>query len=151
MRGAVTTVALRKSLPREERWGVGNLLTIVNFVRRGHVTLYAFHKMRHHREGECSQQRDKARLKRSAVCCSSYQESALSKDTVSRELELEEPPPGGAGLARARFSQLLSLSSQIWMALMPILRTDEVAAEGPRCGGKRLTFPVQLTPFQMQK
>lgn len=38
------------------------------------------------------------------------------------------------------------------MALMPILRTDEVAEEGPGCGGgKRLTFPVQLTPFQMQK
>lgn len=37
------------------------------------------------------------------------------------------------------------------MALMPILRTDEVAEEGPGCGGERLTFPVQLTPFQMQK
>lgn len=69
--------------------------------------------MRRHGGGERSQRRDKARLKRSAVCCSSYQESALSKDTVSRELELEEPPPGGAGLAGARFSQLLSLKSNL--------------------------------------
>lgn len=57
-----------------------------NFVGHGHVRLS---KMWRHR-GK-SKRRGKARLKRLAVCCSSYQESALSKDTVSRELELEEP------------------------------------------------------------
>lgn len=88
---------------------MGNLLTTANLVCHGHVTLYAFENVAPRgRKRLSAKRRDKARLKHSAVCCSSYQESALSKDTVSRELELEEPPPGGVGLARARFSQLLS-------------------------------------------
>lgn len=33
-----------------------------------------------------------------AVCCSSYHEATLSIDTMSGELELEEPPWGRAGL-----------------------------------------------------
>lgn len=88
---------------------VGNFLTTANFVCHSHVTRDTFENVAPQgRRALPAKRRDKARLKRLAVCCSSYHESALSEDVVPREPELEEPPPGGVGLAGARFPQLLS-------------------------------------------
>lgn len=92
--------------------GVGKFLTTANFVCHGHVTRDTFENVAPRgRKTLPAKRRDKARLKRLAVCCSSYHESARSEDTVPREPELEEPPPGGVGLARARFPQLLLTSN----------------------------------------
>ncbi len=72
---------------------MGYFVTKTNFICYGHMMHLTF-EMWHHKGGKLLQVEgeDQTRLKRMAVCCSSYHESTLSVDIVSGELELEEPP-----------------------------------------------------------
>lgn len=85
-------------------------------------------EMWHHRGGKVLQVKgeDKTRLYRMAVCCSSYHESTLSVDTVSWELELEEPPRGRVGLVNMTVWCLFSYFFEIWTMLTAIKMIDEV-------------------------